>query len=64
MKLKNVHTGEVRDVVSLSDDHGLVTGLTFSRERGAWETLVVQKWDAVSGDSDVFWVPAKPGVDY
>lgn len=62
MKLKNVHTGEVRDVVSLAEDRGLVTGLWFSGTQ--WETMVIQRWDFVTSSAETFWVPAKPGLDY
>ena len=64
MKLKNKLTGEICDAVSLSDDHGMVTALAFSRERKQWETVVVQRWNPVSACADVFWVPAEPGTDY
>jgi len=62
MKLKNVHTGEVRDVVSLTYDDGNVTGLWFSETH--WEKLFVQRWDFVTASPETFWVPAKPGLDY
>ena len=62
MKLKNVHTGEIRDVVSLTEDKGLVTGLWFSGTH--WESMVIQRWDFVTSSAETFWVPAKPGLDY
>jgi hypothetical protein len=62
MKLKNVHTGEVRDVVSLTYVDGSVTGLWFSGTQ--WEKLLVQRWDFVMASAETFWVPAKPGLDY
>lgn len=60
MKLKNVHTGEVRDVVSLTYNDGNVTGLWFSGTH--WEKLLVQRLDFVSPET--FWILAKPGLDY
>lgn len=32
MKLKNVQTGEIRDVVSISQDKDMITGLYFFRD--------------------------------
>ena len=62
MKLKNVHTGEVVDAVSLTYDAGSVEAVRFNGRE--WEKLVVQKWDFVTASPETFWVPAKPGVDY
>ena len=62
MKLKNVHTGEVRDIVSLTYNDGNVTGLWFSETH--WEKLLVQRWDFVTASPKTFWVPAKSGLDY
>lgn len=62
MKLKNVQTGEIRDVVSISQDKDMITGLYFSGTR--WESMIIQNWDRMALSVKVFWVPAKPGLDY
>ena len=62
MKLKNVQTGEVRDVVSLTYNDGKVTGLYFTGT--LWEPMIVQTWDYTALSVNALWVPAKPGLDY
>lgn len=65
-KLKNVKTGEVVEVFSLTlaADRPELNGLVFSRERNRWEEIFVQRWNAVKGKADVRWIPAVPGVDF
>lgn len=62
MKLKNVQTGEIRDVVSISQDKDMITGLYFSGNR--WASMIIQTWDCMTLSLKIFWVPAKPGLDY
>lgn len=62
MKLKNVQTGEIRDVVSISQDKDMITGLYFSGTR--WDSMIIQTWYPRSASTETFWVPAKPGLDY
>lgn len=62
MKLKNVQTGEIRDVASLSKDKDIITGLYFSGTR--WDSMIIQAWDYTKASVKTFWVPAKPGLDY